>query len=271
MIKWPSPRRKVHPTSNYEGSRPNGLQYSFRANGAGHSFTWSPSTFSGSQNQVDHPKLPHEKRRRLNEVQVNVEALGVAKIRLDEDVIFDFTSNHKEVKKQLSNVEGERDDLLRRLDETRKDHEKVLSNVKSERDESIQELKEANENLEKAKQELENAEAELERSSNASFDLSTELSPLISTIRYLRDDHKDQLSTLKKDLQDSEDNHRAVSDSLKTRERELKACRDVYAKLVDGLRESNTKYISENSSLRTKASELQGVLDKQRQNTIIEL
>ncbi|KAK1727580.1 uncharacterized protein BDZ83DRAFT_790363 [Colletotrichum acutatum] len=276
--------------------RPIGLQYSFGTSGAGHSFTWSPPTLSGSQKQLDHEALPHRKRRRLNEVQVNVEAHGVAKIRLGEDMTFDFTSNHREAKKQLSDVEAERDHLLQRLDETRKDHEKTLSKVKYERDESIrghreatrtydritsalrvevdglqQELREANEDLEKAKQGLENAEVELERSSNASFDLSTESSPLIRTIRYLRDDHKEQLSTLKKDLEDSEDNVQAVSDSLKMRERELIACRDLNAQIIKGLRETNTKYISENGSLRAKVSELQDALKKQGQPTVIEL
>ncbi|KXH64821.1 hypothetical protein CNYM01_13870 [Colletotrichum nymphaeae SA-01] len=255
--------------------RPGGLQYSFGTSGA---------------------DLPHEKRRRLNEVQVNVEAHGVAKIRLGEDMTFDFTSKQREAKKQLSDVEAERDHLLRRLDETRKDHEKVLSKVKSERDESIrghreatttydritsalrvevnglqQELKDTKKDLENAQQELENAEVELDRSSTASFDLSTELSPLIRIIRYLRDDHKEQLSTLQKDLEKSEDNCQAVSDSLKMRQRELKACRDLNAQMIKGLRESNMDYISENITLKTKISELQDALKKQGQPIVIEL
>ncbi|KAK1689973.1 hypothetical protein BDP55DRAFT_712346 [Colletotrichum godetiae] len=123
--------------------RLNGLQYSFGTSGTGHSFTWSPPASSGSQNQLNHEELPHEKRRRLNEVQVNFEAEGVAKIRLGEDMTLDFTSNHREAKKKLSDVEAERDQLLERLDETSKSHEKALSNVKSEREESVRYLREA--------------------------------------------------------------------------------------------------------------------------------
>ncbi|KAK0367682.1 hypothetical protein CLIM01_14961 [Colletotrichum limetticola] len=276
--------------------RPGGLQYSFGTSGAGHSLTWCPPAFSGSQNQLNHADFSLEKRRRLNEVQVNVEAHGVARIRLGEDMTFDFTSKQREAKKQLSDVEAERDHLLRRLDETRKDHEKILSKVKSERDASIrghreatttydritsalkvevnglqQELKDTKKDLENAKQELENAEVELERSSNSSFDLSTELSPLMRTIKYLRGGHKEQLSTLEKDLEDSEDNCQAASDSLKMRERELKACHDLNAQTIKEFRESNMKCISENVALQIKVSRLQDALKKQGQPEVIEL
>ncbi|KAK1494066.1 hypothetical protein CCUS01_13733 [Colletotrichum cuscutae] len=256
--------------------RPDGLQYSFGTSGAGHSLTWRPPAFSGSQNQLNHADFPLEKRRRLNEVQVNVEAHGVARIRLGEDMTFDFTSKQREAKKQLSDVEAERDHLLRRLDETRKDHEKILSKVKSERDESIRGHREATTTYDRITsalraEELENAKVELERSSNASFDLSTELSPLMRTIRYLRGGHKEQLSTLEKDLEDSEDNFQAALDSLKMRERELKACHDLNAQTIKGLRESNMKCISENVTLQTKVSRLQDALKKQGQPEVIEL
>ncbi|KAK1634759.1 hypothetical protein BDP81DRAFT_451266 [Colletotrichum phormii] len=284
--------------------RLNGLHYSFGTSGTGHSFTWSPPASSGSQNQLNHAELPPEKRRRLNEVQVNFEAEGVAKIRLGEGMTLDFTSNHREAKKKLSDVEAERDQLLQRLDETGKSHEEALSKVKSEREESIrdlrearllydritsasraemaklqQQLKQAKEDNEKTELELENAEDEVERSTIGSLDsMDTEISPLVRTIRYLRNDHSKTLArnnktiaNIKKELQSSRDNHRAVSGLLKMRERELEACRDHNAKRIDGLREFNTKYMGEIGSLRSKVKELQDALDKQKEKTIIEL
>ncbi|KXH54027.1 hypothetical protein CSAL01_12397 [Colletotrichum salicis] len=209
--------------------------------------------------------LPPEKRRRLNEVQVNLEAEGVAKTRRGEDMTLDFTSNHKEAKKKLSDVEAERDQLLRRLDETSKSHEKALSNAKKYH--------------ENTKKELEDAEDEVERSTIGSLDsIDTEISPLIEAIRYLREDHSKTLSRnnktitdLKKKLQSSQENHRAVSGLLKMRERELEACRDINAKRIDGLCEFNTNFIGEIGSLRSKVTELQDALNKQKQKTIIEL
>ncbi|KAK1706865.1 hypothetical protein BDP67DRAFT_528503 [Colletotrichum lupini] len=91
------------------------------------------------------------------------------------------------------------------------------------------------------------------------------------TIRYLRGGHKEQLSTLEKDLEDSEDNCQAASDSLKMRERELKACHDLNAQTIKELRESNMKCISENVILQTKVSRLQDALKKQGQPEVIEL
>ncbi|KAK1524699.1 hypothetical protein CPAR01_13647 [Colletotrichum paranaense] len=244
--------------------RPGGLQYSFGTSGAGHSLTWCPPAFSGSQNQLNHADFPLEKRRRLNEVQVNVEAHGVARIRLGEDM----TKDHEKI---LSKVKSERDASIRGHREATTTYDRITSALRVEVNGLQQELKDTKKDLENAKQELENAEIELERSSNASFDLSTELSPLMRTIKYLRGGHKEQLSTLEKDLEDSEDNCQAASDSLKMRERELKACHDLNAQTIKEFRGSNMKCISENVALQIKVSRLQDALKKQGQPEVIEL
>ncbi|KXH28927.1 hypothetical protein CSIM01_03577 [Colletotrichum simmondsii] len=161
--------------------RPNGLQYSFATNGSGHSFTWSPPV-SESQKNLAHWQPPHAKRRRLNEVEVNLERHGVARIRLGEDATFDFTSYHEEAEKKISGLEAERDKLLQRLDEATASQEKALSDAMAKQDDIVaktiaeslidkqaavekfqQQLDKANKDHEKTKQEMETSMKQLQQ------------------------------------------------------------------------------------------------------------
>ncbi|OHE94436.1 hypothetical protein CORC01_10255 [Colletotrichum orchidophilum] len=272
-------------------TRPNGLQYSFGTNGAGHSFTWSPPAPSGSLDQLDHDKMPHGKRRRLNEVQINLAVHGVAKIRLGEDTTLDFTSYYQEAekklldvkaeqaqllrrldeageghKKTLSNVKAERDELSRQLIEATKDHDKTISEVKAERDQLRHQLKDASKEHEKTRQELRNLQAQISQKASLNAAriglhqrraMKAKTKLIESHSKQLADD-AGKIEMLQKELQMSEDTHQAVAGVLKMRESELKACQDEYARKFEELNVTNTKSVVEKMSLGGSVSVISG-------------
>lgn len=266
--------------------RPNGLQYSFATNGSGHSFTWSPPV-SESQNKLAHGQPPHAKRRRVNEVEVNLERHGVARIRLGEDATFDFTSYHEEAEKKILGLESERDTLLRRLEEANTSHEEALSDVIAKQDDRVartiagslidkqaameelhQQLNEANSDYYKIEQELRITREKLSCAAHMAASLELIHAGMTATeLRCQIADDAEKIKMIEEKLQSSEDNGRAVLDIVRLREREIETCRKEMAGMVNKLRTSD----GEIASLRGEVSELKDALKKHKKDTIIGL